>query len=361
MSDTSNTQPPSQTFVKELIARAVHAPSGDNSQPWQFSFDGDAVILSNLPNADETLYNFRQRGSYLAHGAVIENMSLIAGESGYDLDVQLFPQIPGATAKILFVPGIKKTSPLTPKIEERATNRKPYKLTPFKSEHKEKLEETFVNNNKVQLKFIQQREVIDALAKTVSLNEQLLMENRPLHDFLFSIIRWSEGEERNLPGLYLKTMELPPPVQIMFRYVLRHWGAVQALNHIGLSRFIPKQSAPVYAASSAFGAIIVSGNTNEDFVAAGRAFQKMWLTATAEGMSIQPTTALPYLMQRIVAGEASAFTPEHQTLISEAYGNISHAFGLKGSEHIAMLFRIGYGDAPTAVSLKTRLPFVDPS
>ncbi len=359
MSDTSNTQPLSQTFVKELIARAIHAPSGDNSQPWQFSFDGNAVILSNLPNADETLYNFRQRGSYVAHGAVIENLSLVAGESGYDLDIQLFPHIPGATAKISFVPGTKRASALTQKIEERATNRKSYKQTPFESGHRKILEDTFAGNTGVQLRFIEQREDIDTLAKTVSLNEQLLMENRPLHDFLFSIIRWNAGEERKLPGLYLKTMELPPPVQIMFRFVLRHWGAVEALNHIGLSRFIPKQSALVYAASSAFGAIILSGDANEDFVAAGRAFQRMWLTATGEGMSIQPTTALPYLMQRVTANEASAFTPEHRALISKAYGNISRTFHLEGREHIAMLFRIGYGDKPTAVSLKTRPPFAD--
>ena len=80
----------------------------------------------------------------------------------------------------------------------------------------------------------------------------------------------------------------------------------------------------------------------------------MWLTATAQGMSIQPVTAIPYLAQRVDVGEASAFSGYHQDLIRKANSVISAAFGLKGKEHIAMLFRIGYGDAPSATSSKAQ-------
>ncbi|MDP1706989.1 MAG: hypothetical protein Q8L30_00290, partial [bacterium] len=139
---------------------------------------------------------------------------------------------------------------------------------------------------------------------------------------------------------------------LLFRFVLRYWNAVSFLNLFGLSRFIPTQSAPAYGASSAFGAIVVTGNTSTDFVYVGRAFQRAWLTATALGMSIQPVTAIPYLAQRVEEGEATAFTSRHQEMIREANNIISEVFRLQGTERIAMLFRIGYGDKPSATSLK---------
>ena len=39
-------------------------------------------------------------------------------------------------------------------------------------------------------------------------------------------------------------------------------------------------------------------------------------------------------------------------MIRRANSALSEAFGLQGGEHIAMLFRIGYGDTPSATSTK---------
>ena len=68
---------------KKILDIAVHAPSGDNSQPWRFKFDQNSILLFNLEDRDPTLYNFRQRGSYFAHGAIIENIIIVAGTLGY--------------------------------------------------------------------------------------------------------------------------------------------------------------------------------------------------------------------------------------------------------------------------------------
>lgn len=337
----------SRTALTEILARAVHAPSGDNSQPWRFRIEGNTVSLFNVSDADETQYNFRQRGSYFAHGALIENILIAAKTQGYDGEVTLFPGDAECTARITFTEAEAAQVPLAAVIEKRATNRKPYQQSALKPEHREAL----IAAAPI-VRFLEGRENLKRVATTVSLNEQLLMENRALHDFLFSMIRWSKKDEAHKPGLYLKTMELPPPVQILFRFVLCYWPLVRLLNLVGLSKFIPTQSAPVYEASSAFGAIIIRDTTNEAYVEAGRAFERLWLTATSLGVSLQPVTALPYLFERVSAGEAEAFSAEHQELIRGAYATISKLFALAPEEHIAMLFRVGYGEAPTAISAK---------
>ncbi|MDP1707238.1 MAG: nitroreductase, partial [bacterium] len=216
MTDTPTTgaQQPPRTFLVEILRRAVHAPSGDNSQPWRFRLDKGAIVLFNLPNADATLYNFRQRGSYVAHGALIENLSILAAEQGYHCDIELFPNIPDATARISFTAAAPVAVPLAHAIEQRTTNRKPYRRVPLETEHRGALLEAVERNAGIKLRYAEGKESLALLARTVSVNERLLMENRTLHDFLFGIIRWSREEERAKPGLYLKTMELPPPVQL---------------------------------------------------------------------------------------------------------------------------------------------------
>lgn len=342
---------PKKEQMHNILHAAAQAPSGDNSQPWRFEVTSDALLVFNDVEKDATLYNFRQRGSYLAHGAVLENIVIAAGGEGYKADAELFPGIPDCTMRITFDTVTAKRDALQEAIETRCTNRKPYDQTPLKPGDKEALRACARNNIHVQ--FSDERDAVETIANTVNLNERLLFENRPLHDFLFGMIRWTKKQEESTPGLYVKTMELPPPMRVLFRYVFRHWPVVQALNTIlGMSKKIPQQTAPLYASSSAFGVVVISGDDKEDFVHAGRVLQRVWLTAERHNMALQPVAAIPYLHQRIAANEADAFTTEHIESIESAYRRISAALQLNDGDTIAMLFRIGYAELPTACSYK---------
>jgi nitroreductase len=337
--------------IQRILEGAINAPSGDNAQPWRFKVEGQTVHVFNVPDGDGTLYNFRQRGSYLAHGALVENIALMAEQAGFASVIEPFPGPVDCTARITLTPSSAHPVLLADAIEKRTTNRKPYDRRQLESAHRVALQSVRLEPG-VTFQLAQGDEIVDHIAKTVSINERLLMENRTLHDFLFGMIRWSRSDERTRPGLYLKTMEFPLPVQFLFRTLFRFWPVIRALNHIGLSTTIPKQSAQGYRASSAFGAVVLRGESDTDFFNAGRVVERLWLTATQLGLSIQPVTAIPYLAQRVRAGEASAFNDRHKRYISDAYGALSTAFNLSGGEHIAMLFRVGYGPTPSAHSHK---------
>ena len=136
------------------------------------------------------------------------------------------------------------------------------------------------------------------------------------------------------------------------RYIFYHWPVVRVLNMLGLSKVVSAQSSANHAACSAFGAIVIKGYENVDFFCAGRALERVWLQATALDVSMQPVTALPYLMQRVREGEANMFDDAHINRIKKTSDEISKLCGLQEGEHIAMLFRIGYGGAPSAHSHK---------
>lgn len=342
----------SEEVIRGIVAAAVHAPSGDNAQPWSFSLVEGDLLVSNLEERDPTLYNFRQRGSYLAHGALAENIAIAAARAGYDAAIRPFPGARGCTMRVSFKSAAPCESPLCDAIEKRATNRKRYQLRDLEPAHRDKLIAAAAGTPGITFKLVEGNEYVRALAETVSVNERLLFEHRSLHTFLFGIIRWTEAQERAKPGLYIKTMEFPPPLQFIIKYVLCHWPIVSVLNKMGLSKQIARDSAKNHAASSAIGAIIASDLTNASFFNAGYVFQRVWLTTTSLGLSLQPITAIPYLMQRVEAGEIDSFSREHVSLIREAASSIAKQFAVRGTEHVAMLFRIGYDGEPTARSMK---------
>lgn len=339
------------SVLQDILNLAVNAPSGDNAQPWKFKIEGETISIFNIPDKDGTLYNYKQRGSLVSHGAVIENISIIAKQFGLTANIEVLPGEKDCTAKITFTDGESIPQELFESIPLRSTNRKPYEKKLLLSEHTDAL----LNSAKEaqgELRLVQNSDSIQELSSALSLNEQLLMENRELHDFLFGMIRWTKEEEKLVSGLYVKTMEFPAPVQLLLKYVVVHWEAASFLNKIGLSKAIPKQSSALYTASSAFGAICIKDISDKAFIEGGRALQRVWLTATELGLSLQPVTALPYLMQRIESGDTRSLSHEHISLIQKAYSVIRSAFALKNEEKIALLFRIGYGDKPTATSMK---------
>lgn len=336
-----------RAIIEEILAAAVNAPSGDNAQPWEFVLDGALLSIYNVER-DATIYNHRQRGSYLAHGALVENIVLRAADHGFSVEVRPFPGN-GRTAELRFIPNAAKPDPLSRAIESRTTNRKPYRNERLSAADRTSLLEsgTFFG---CEIQIVESDERKALIAQAVGANEKLLFEHRGLHSFLFSMIRWSEAESAQ-PGLYVMTMEFPAPLRFLLRRVFSHWTVIEILNRIGLSSFISKQSTATHAASAAFGAITISGKTDTDYFNAGRTFERLWLTATERGISLQPVTAMPYLLERVREGEADMFSESEQARIREAGEAIESGIEC-GDRHIAMLFRVGYCTPPTAHSGK---------
>ncbi|MEK7542678.1 MAG: nitroreductase [Patescibacteria group bacterium] len=340
------------TIIKKILEIAVQAPSGENAQPWKFSITNNQIYVFNIPERDQSLYNFQQRASFVAHGTLIENISIAASYLGYQIQIRLFPEIRD-TNLVAVISLIKSQGedPLFPYIPTRSTNRKPYKTQPLTHDQKNEILKTADELGKGKIMLTEDRKKIVALAHVGSMNERVVFENPYLHAFLFTHINWTEQEEKvKRLGFYIKTLELPFLAQIGFR-LFRYWSLVSILNHLGLSKAIWKQNAKVYSSCAAIGVIVTPQNTPEDFVYAGRIMQRSWLKATKMGLSIQPMTGVLFFMQRISEGKTQEFSSEQIQLIRNSYNTIKEAFGITNGT-IAMMFRIGYSDKPTAHSLK---------
>lgn len=342
-------------MIRKLIDAGIRAPSGENCQPWKFIIKRNIIELYNLSERDNSLYNWGQRASYVAHGALLENMIITAQQFGYNLSIDLFPDgaDPNLIAYITITKTTTKNDPLYDSIFKRSTNRKPYRDIPLSREEKNQIitAGNVVSEKKVYLR--ENPEEIQMLADLTALNEKILLENLKMHNFFFSHINWTKKEDRERGiGFYIKTFELSPPAQVAFN-LFSYWKLLEIFNKIGASDFVVKQNAKVYNSSAAFCAIIIQNKNPEDFIVVGRIMQRLWLTATKLNLSCQPLTGILFLMRRIEVNDTKELSLQHVIAIKNAYEKMKHIFGVTNGI-IAMIFRLGQGDSPTAHAI--RLP-----
>ena len=126
---------------------------------------------------------------------------------------------------------------------------------------------------------------------------------------------------------------------------------------IGFPSVVAKENAKLYASGSAIGAIVIPNIDPESFVTAGRALERVWLTSTKLGLSFQPLTGIPFLHGRITRGLTDELSLRDIATINEAYATITHTININTPRVVAMLFRVGKSDPPTARSC--RLPVAD--
>lgn len=342
--------------IEKIIAAGVQAPSGENCQPWRFEVDKSGVIyIYVIPERDTSLYSWGQRASYFAHGALLENMRIAAETSGYSTQVDLFPEPKNALCvacvRLERVPIPVLSDSLAACIPKRATNRRPYALSPLPLDAEKRLLGESKSYVPAAITLIKDKQTIHSLALAASVNERILFENKKLHDFFYDHITWTtEEDERKRLGFYIKTFELPPPAEHMFR-LCKNYTYARALGMVGLPRFIARQNASLYASCAAIGIITIPTLKPEEFLHAGMLFQHVWLRAVKEQLSVQPLAGMIYLALRVFSNEASDFSSTHQKLILDSYAVIRRSIG---NEHayIPMMFRIGESNPPSARALR---------
>jgi hypothetical protein len=351
--------------ILQIIDYAIWAPSGDNSQPWTFQISQDDNLSVYLErDKDNPILNFRHSGTYVAHGALIENVIIAASHFGLKALPEILPE--GESSDLVSRFSFQKLvrgfdgkpvqsieDPLFPYLKERCCDRKKYKNIPLTSTEERELKGVGLSVAGSRTIFVEDKKKIAAIAKTSSLTERIALETPALHRLFFQSLIWSRREEQEKGiGLYVPTMELPGIARLMFK-VLKFWPVTAFFNIFGFSRLASKGNSQIYASAAAYGLIIIPTHTAAGFVAAGRSMQRTWLTVAKLGLAFQPVTGIIFFTERVRANDAPDFLPKHIPLIKKADIALRSLYGLEGDQSVmAMQFRIGRADKPTARSLR---------
>lgn len=340
-----------ETLIK-IVGAANLAPSGGNSQPWKFHIQSDSLVVTALPERDHPVFNHRLRGTFVAHGALLENIRVAASSFGYSVQFKHTFE-PTLVTICAFTPADKTTdteTELADSIPNRHSNRRTYTGEALTLDELEYLTMAQATSTLSRLVVLTDRESIHTSAKALCNDAPLNFGNKTLHRLAFNEILFDKSDELNRHGLYVKTLEIPDN-QVNGVKAMSKWWFAKVLKKIGMFKSLYAASVRKFQSSSAVGFIIVS-NTDEAFLEAGRLLENVWLRATHLGLSMQIHAGIPFLWQHEILGADPVLSPSERNVVIKAYEELLKVSNTQNEELLAVAFRIGKALPPSAVSGK---------
>lgn len=286
-----------ETF-KSLIEAGIAAPSADNSQPWQHKIVGDTLQLHIDPSRSGGISDQRFVLSDLAAGATLENMVLRSAELGIAAEITYFPDSnnPSHVANVQLRTGDVSDPAdmrLAAFIHDRHTNR----TFPFHGVVAAKVQEHLnaqaTSFQGISLLWLNKGNPQRSRAlRLMHRAETLRFKSRRLHSELFGSIRFSAGWHQSTDeGLAPATLAVEPAMRALFSR-LQSWTLVKAAGNIGLAPVLGFRVAVLpNILSPGLCLLCTRDSSRRGLVETGRALQRIWLQATAEGLSVQPFAA----------------------------------------------------------------------
>lgn len=347
--------------VARVLELASWAPSGDNTQPWRFeAVDPLTVIVHGCDTRDHVIYDLRGRPSQLALGALLETARIAAPGAGLALQIETLPGVGDTTPafapmfRLQFTPAAAAVRhPLETAIRARCTQRRPLSRRPLTDAVKAAFLQALGPG--YALRWLEGDQRLD-VAKLLFRNAHIRLttpEAYPTHrDIIEFGVQYSEDR---LPGA---AVGLDPVGLALMRWAMKSWERVDFLNRWFAGTWLPRLQldfAPALGCAAHF--LIVAEQapqTLADYLAAGAAMQRFWLTATRLGLQFQPEMT-PLIFSGYIR-DGIEFTKK-QASIDNARTLARQLDALVGADTAARAVyfgRLGYGPVP--VSRSTRLP-----
>jgi hypothetical protein len=350
---------PTRADLDTLIHAATLAPSPDNNQPWLFDQrpDGDLLLLHDrtraLPSDVDDMF------SMIALGAALENLCLAARQRGWRPIVRhptdFGPDDDGReiVAAVRFVEGGQR-DPLADFIEQRVTCRKPYSRKPVAEDAQRQLEASIADPARLQLHWIADRPRIRKLAWLVAAADRIRFEHQPFHAELYRQLRFTPQEaEATRDGLDVRCLELPLGGATVLSW-LRHWPRMRRLNLLGLSRLMSFTSAVQVWRTGTMGLLATTDTSRVGYLQAGRALQRLWLTATQLGLAFHPLGSVPIFLSHLARGTANDLPSPHRRTEESLAPRFQSLIPQASGQGLVVLFRLGEGAAGGVRSLRGR-------
>lgn len=272
--------------MKFLLRLAILAPSGHNTQPWNFSINGNEISL--LVNRKRSLEGSdpHRRQLLIAFGCMIENLCIAASYYGFKARANYFPNVHDRDliARILLTKENDLRSDdrsLFSAISLRHTNRGKYIDKPIPESFLAQIKKYTTNDFRVSLVADESHKHI--IADVVTEAQIEAMDSVEFREELSHYVKSSFTKDSvGMPGFAL---EIPAPISIF---------ASKLIKKVNLSKVSKKKDDALLKQYTPGGFVIISSRRNgpEDWIAAGRLFERIWLTATAEGLNCSPLAAV---------------------------------------------------------------------
>lgn len=349
----------SRATVLQILDFARWAPSGDNTQPWRFEIIGPRqVAVHGFDTREYCLYDLDGHPSQIAIGALIETAAIAASHCGMRTTAQRRANSPEARPvfDLEFVadPAIRP-DPLLASVKTRSVQRRPLKTQPLTDQQKQTFEAAIGPDHAIQ--WLEGTSDRLKVAKMLFHSAKIRLVTPEAYRVHKDIIEWrAQFSEDRVPDQALGT---DPMTTRLMHFVMRSWGRVETFNRYFAGTWAPRiqlDFVPGLACAAHFLLLAKTpASTIDDYVTAGRAMQRFWLTATQLGLQLQPEVTPLVFTRYARTGIAFSCKPGAQQMAQRLGQRFVDVVGEHAAAHAVFMGRVGKGDPPRSRSLRRPL------
>lgn len=345
-------------ILHEILEQARWAPSGDNTQPWRFEIVADDhIAVHGHDTRDWCLYDFDGHASHIAHGALLETLRVAA--TGFERSAHwtLRPGSSGSApiydVRLETVAGLAP-DPLLPFIRTRAVQRRPMRTTPLTEPEREALRQSVGPGFRVQ--FFESPGVRWQVAKLLWESAGIRLTCPEAYRVHKEIIEWgTRYSEDRIPE---QAVGVDPLTAKLMRWVMQSWSRVQFFNRYLGGTIAPRVQLDLLPGMlCAAHALLIAEHalqSLDDYLLAGAALQRLWLTAASLGLQLQPEMTPVIFRWYARSGRSLSAEPGLDAAAERMSIHFERVAGADSTTPFAFFCRLGHG-AP-ALSRSTRKP-----
>ena len=343
--------------LERIIQAACLAPSGGNAQPWKFQYRNNSLYIFHDPSYSYSLLDYNNLGSYIAFGAMLENIEITANTMGLSVEADVFP-LKDDFRLIAVVPFANRVaeSPrnyLAAVIGSRITNRNVTvkKLLDDHDEHALTAMASTIPGAVLQL--FKSEEHLQEFSEILSNTERLrFLHPRGHYDTFVKELRFTREEvESTADGLDINTLNISQG-DIAALQIARDPAAIHFLHQMHKGSGFKKLTAKNVSAASSIGVLSMDGQEARHFLQGGRALERVWLEANHRGIAFQPVAQIIFMAEQLLAHEKSVFNAYEQSELLDIHTRFSKITDLRNGRFPVFVFRLCYADVPRVRSLR---------
>lgn len=347
--------------ISELVDAAVQAPTGGNSQPWKwYHLNGMLYLFKNI-EYHTALVDYHESASAIGLGAATENLIQKAHSLGYDVRVDKVDLQPGSELAAI-IRFYKKDAGdnseahskenYAAAIPDRFSNRIIAEKQPIDAKELTYLQEVASSINGAHLQFITDEGKIQTVAEVMGRSDRLRLMHEGGHkDFLAEIVWPEEVDGPITKGLDIDTLDITASERVGFK-IAKEWKVIDYLNKWDKGTGLERVTYNSAMAASAIGLITMPKFDMNDFFDGGRALERVWLAATARGISFQPISISTFLFNRMLHEGAKNFPERILNDLKESRKKFESVFDIGEGRGEVFMFKLFYTDKKIKRSLR---------
>jgi hypothetical protein len=347
------------TTIEAILDLARWAPSGDNVQPARFEIlDARRARVHGFDTRAHVVYDLDGWASRLSLGAIIETAAIAATTQGGRLEMARRAADEAAVAvyELEFIPDpAVQPDALAAAITQRSVQRRPYRTTPLSAADKQALADALGPRHEV--RWLEGSALRRGMAGLMFRSARLRLVMPEAYAVHRDIIEWNA--RHSIDRVPDQALGVGVPLLRTMKFVLASWGRVRFFNRFLAGTWMPRLQMdlwPAWRCAAHF--VLLSRQPSagvDDDVAAGRALQRFWLTATQRGLSLQPEMTPLIFARYAQAGRRFSTLPGASEAATQVGARLRALAGADVVERGAFLGRIGHGPAVVARSLRKDL------